>query len=106
MSWTTSAPSQTPIVGAAHPYYQKPCEAAGTCPIPSSRMVGAIADWGSGSTGTVLFDAGGGALLGYLVAPTAKRVAFAVAGGVLGGVFGFVGIVGLGIYVLAKGPGK
>lgn len=64
--------------------------------------VGALNALVSTSTGSVLVDAGIGAGVGYLLAPTAGRTAYTVAGALLGGLGGIFGLALLGVYAYAK----
>lgn len=64
--------------------------------------VGALSSFISTSSGSIVFDAGVGAGVGYLLAPTAARTTYAVAGAVLGGVGGLFGLALLAVYAYAK----
>lgn len=46
------------------------------------------------STGSAALDGAAGAAVAYLVAPPSKKVGYAVAGGLLTGVFGLLGLGG------------
>lgn len=65
--------------------------------------VGAISDWASTSTGSVLVDGTIGGVLGALVAPAAKsRLYWAAGGAALGGLGGLLGIGILAGYAISK----
>lgn len=69
-------------------------------PTPS---VGAISDFASTSTGSVLIDGSIGGVMGALIAPVAKqRLAYALGGAVLGGLGGLLGIGLLAGYAIAR----